>query len=354
MTPAGRYLLIFVVFAFSCSFSYAQGIFEKLAGTTDTNYVVSYLDHLTTRVYASQKSAELSFRDERLDENLIYRPNSANILGVGFNYGIIGLNIGFNLPFVNNDDDKYGVTEYLDLQTHIYLRTLTLDFYLQRYKGFHLTTPEGWIVDWPDRDTLPKRPDIQSISVGLNGQYLFNHKRFSYRAPFLQNEWQKKSSGSFLAGGNIFYVDTKGDSSFIPSGVVDTSFFDGLHFSQYRIINGGVIAGYAHTFVAKQHFFLTLSLVGGLSAGGSWVYTSEVGEVDKSGISVAGNLTGRAAIGYNSRKFFVGISYLGIFVRNQSPVPRTWLGYDTGMFRFNIAYRFRLKKDYRILSNPKK
>lgn len=345
-------LLILIMLALLPGLSCSQGLLKKLSGETDTNYVESYLHLLTSRVYASIKSAGVSIGDDRIDQQIVYHPNEPLILGVGANYGILGLNIGFNFPFVNNDDDKYGTTDYLDLQTHIYLRPLTLDLYMQYYKGYHQTDPNDWYTDWPTIDTLPKRPDLQSISLGLNGQYIFNNKKFSLRAPFLQNEWQKKSAGSFLLGGNIFFADIKGDSSLIPTEGGDTAFFDGLHFHQYRVINGGPIAGYAHTFVVKQHFFLTMMLVGGLSGGGSWAYTAEKDEADRSGFTVAGNLTGRVALGYNSRRVYVGVSYLGILIRNQSPVPETWLGYNTGMFRFNVVYRFKLKKDYRILSRP--
>lgn len=345
-------LIILIIFALMLGPSNAQGFFKKLAGETDTNYVESYLHLLTSRVYASIKSAGVSIGDESLNQQIVYHPNEPLILGIGANYGVIGLNVGFNFPFVNNDDDKYGKTDYIDLQTHIYLRPLTLDLYLQYYKGYHQTDPNDWYTDWPAIDTLPKRPDIQSISLGLNGQYIFNNKKFSLRAPFLQNEWQKKSAGSFLLGGNIFFADIQGDSSLIPSSGGDTTFFDGLHFHQYRVINGGPVAGYAHTFVVKQHFFLTMMLVGGLSGGGSWAYTEEKDEADRSGFTVAGNLTGRVALGYNSRRVYVGVSYLGILIRNQSPVPQTWLGYNTGMFRFNIVYRFKLKKDLRFLSRP--
>ena len=342
-------LIISLLLAFPAG---AQGFLTKLSGENDTNYVESFLDQLTTRVYASIKTTEISMRDQNINKNLIYHPNDALILGFGFNYGILGLNIGFNLPFINNDDAKYGKTDYLDLQTHVYFRPFILDIYAQIYKGYHLTEPNDWITDWPSNDTFPARPDISSVSIGLNGHYIFNHKKFSYRAPFLQNEWQKKSAGSFLLGGNMFYVDTKGDSSFIPKE--DTLFFEGTHFSQSRIANIGVNAGYAQTFVVKQHFFLTMSLVGGLSGGGSWIYTSEEGEIDRSGFTVAGNISGRVALGYNSKKFFAGVSYLWIFIRNQSPIPQTWLGYDTGMFRFNIVYRFRLKRDLRFLSRTEK
>jgi len=344
-------LILFILFTNSIK---SQGILNALAGENDSNYVESYLNYLTTRVYASLKTAEISLRDQNVQKNLIYHPNDAMILGFGFNYGILGLNIGFKFPFINNDDDKYGKTDYLDLQTHIYTRPLVLDLYAQYYKGYHLTSPNDWIINWPSGDSLPKRPDIYSISFGLNGQYIFNNKKFSYRAAFLQNEWQKKSAGSFLVGANIFYVDTKGDSSFIPKSYSDSSFFGGLHFSQYRLFNMGVTAGYAQTFVLKQHWFFTLALVGGLSGGGSWVYTSEEGEPDRSGFTAAMNLSGRIALGYNSSRFYAGVSYLGIFVRNQSPVPETWLGYDTGLFRINIVYRFRLKKDLRILNRSEK
>ena len=111
-------LIIIIISLLLASQAGAQGILKKLSGEFDTNYVESYLDQLTTRVYASVKTAEISLRDQNIKKDLIYHANSALILGFGFNYGIIGLNIGFNLPFINNDDDIYGKTDYLDLQTH--------------------------------------------------------------------------------------------------------------------------------------------------------------------------------------------------------------------------------------------
>jgi hypothetical protein len=341
-----------IILFFLSSNIFGQGVFKRLSGETDTNYVESYLDHLTTRVYASIKTAEVIFRDENLRKSLIYNPNDALVLGVGFNYGILGLNIGYKFPFANRDDDKYGTTEYLDLQTHIYTRPVTLDIYAQFYSGYYVTKPEEWISDWPDTNTYPKRPDISTVSLGLNGQYIFKHKKFSYRAAFVQNEWQKKSAGSFILGGNVFYVDIKGDSSLIPKDDLDSNFFANTHFSQSRIFNFGITAGYAQTFVIKQHWFITLSLVGGFAGGGSWIYTSEEGEPDRSGFTLAGSITGRGAFGYNSRTFYAGISYLGVYNRTQSPVPNSWIGYNTGVYRFNIVYRFRLNKDFRLLSRP--
>ncbi|MBE9517967.1 MAG: DUF4421 family protein [Bacteroidetes bacterium] len=38
--------------------------------------------------------------------------------------------------------------------------------------------------------------DLRTNIIGLNVQYLFNSERYSYKASFLQNEFQKRSAGS--------------------------------------------------------------------------------------------------------------------------------------------------------------
>ncbi len=94
-----RFVIIFFILL-QCADVRAQGIFKKLSGEADTNYVVSYLDHLTTRLYASIKSAGITLGDEKNDKQIVYHPNEPLILGIGANYGILGLNIGFNFPFI--------------------------------------------------------------------------------------------------------------------------------------------------------------------------------------------------------------------------------------------------------------
>ena len=232
-TPMSILLPFFLVLVFMgtpCLLS-GQGFLKKLNEGPDTNYVESYLDHLTSRLYASVKTANVTLRDNEPSKSIVYRPNSPLIVGFGFNYGILGLNIGFNLPFLNDNEHKRGKTSYRDLQTHVYLRPVTLDIYLQLYEGYYQTNPNNWYTDWPVFDTLPQRPDVKSVSAGLNGQYIFNNKKFSYRAAFLQNEWQKKSAGSFLAGGSIFFADVMGDYSLIPSDGVSDNFYEGLHLA---------------------------------------------------------------------------------------------------------------------------
>jgi hypothetical protein len=46
-----------------------------------------------------------------------------------------------------------------------------------------------------------------------------NPQRFSFNAAMTQNEWQKKSAGSFMIGGLVYYGQIKGDSSLVPKQV---------------------------------------------------------------------------------------------------------------------------------------
>jgi hypothetical protein len=54
----------------------------------------------------------------------------------------------------------------------------------------------------PDED-IPAdeiRDDIRSISTVLQYLFAFDYDKFSLKAPFIQNEIQRKSAGSLLIG----------------------------------------------------------------------------------------------------------------------------------------------------------
>jgi len=52
--------------------------------------------------------------------------------------------------------------------------------------------------------------------------------------------------------------------------------------------------------------------------------------------------------GYHFDKIFVGISLANFQYITPTPINQTFIRWQTGNLRFNIAYRFNLKKDYEI------
>lgn len=314
-----------------------------LQSENDTNYVEDLTRDLTVRIYGSRKYNYYDMHDRGIKEEILYRPNANNNVGVGFNYKFIGLNLGFNLPFINHDDDRYGKTKYLDLQTHLYTRKLVVDFYGQYYQGYYNSTTKRFFDNAISVNADAIRPDIINTNIGLHGQYIFNHERFSYRAAFLQNEYQKKSAGSPLVGAEIFAWQMRGDSALVPAEARAEGFYGGLPFTRSSNISLAVNGGYAYTLVIARHFFITGSLAVGAGVNRS-VLAMNDGTGKEHGFDWQLNTTFRLAAGYNSRKYYVGVHYVDMSTRGGSPLPKTWQTFGAGNLRFSIVRRFALKK----------
>jgi hypothetical protein len=309
----------------------------------DSGYIEDHTKDITFRVFGSRKYNFYDIVDHRRDQDVFYRPNTPFNLGFGVNYKFLGINLAFNLPFINKED-KYGKTRGLDLQSHFYARKLVIDFYGQFYKGYYLAKSKGLLNGiTPDNTKLPVRPDIHNLTLGLGIQYVFNDSKFSYRAAYLQNDYQKKSAGSFLIGAELFGVRMKGDSSLVPRNLAKNGFFDSQRFNRTGIVSLAASAGYAYTFVYKKHFFLTFSLTG--SIGTNYSSLSLVpagGRIGKFGLQL--NNTERISLGYNSKLYFAGIHYMNFTTRSNSPVPDTYQRIGAGDFRISVARRFKLKR----------
>jgi len=329
-----------------CSISaIGQISFDVGKENIDTNYIESYYNDLVVRTFTSTKYTTTGINDSKLEQNLVYHPNDRTNIGFGFNYRWIGLNLGFNLGFINNDNDTYGETKFWDLQTQFYLRKFVIDFYLQQYSGFYLENTGEVMENWPNDGSYYIRRDISTYIGGVNVQYIFNYRKFSYRAAYLQNERQKRSAGSWTLGGAAYISGSDGDSSFIPTNIKYPDIFNGQDFNRSRSFNLGFNGGYGHSFVIKSKFFFTISLVAGFALGASSIHIIDEEEDTQSGLTVDFTGTSRVAFGYNNRRLYIGFAFVNLFIRSNSPIEKMWHIYDSGKIRFNIAYRFSLKKN---------
>lgn len=293
----------------------------------------------------------MGYFDRQASKSLYYLPNNKLLMGLGVNHGFLGLNIGINFPFVNQDDDRYGETKYHDFTLRVYSPRLNLTAYLQHYKGFYLRNTAAMIKDWTDGDPYYIRPDIRNFNIGLDFAYIFNSRRFSYRAAVVQTEWQKKSAGSFLLGGNILYNTTRADSSLIPGKIAFPEFFDSLRFDRSDIFTIGPFAGYAYTLVIRRHIFLTGSINGSFNTGYTQLMLLESEHRYKSGINLGYRVEVLVSAGYNSPKHYAGFSYVNMAQQSQAPLPGRTASFNTGMFRINLVRRFTTQKPVRLL-NP--
>ena len=318
-----------------------------LNGGFDSTYVLDYTHMLTGRVYVSTKFNAMDVDDRELASHIEYRPNTNVNLGVGASYRALTLNIGVGVPALNRDDSLRGETSYIDAQGNMYGRRFAINLFAQTYRGYYidqLSFP-GFAQDSDYAAVLNGdrlRPDMRQRNFGASVLHILNNRRFSYRAAFNQDAWQRKSAGSWLVGGNFVYQGMRADRSAIPAAI-DSSWREPLRFRRIDQVELGAMGGYAHTFVVMQRVYFSITGCIGLGLVRS-ASSIRQGEGYESRTHWGANLRsqGRIAAGYNSARTNVGLSY----VNEQSQTtlaPKAIYGWSVGNFRVFFVRRFDLR-----------
>jgi hypothetical protein len=253
------------------------------------------------------------------------------------------------MPFINVDEDLYGKSKYYDFQAHTILRSFIIDLYLQWNKGYYMANPEDVLPGYTGGPVKPVRGDLRTNIVGLNVQYLFNSTRFSYKASFLQNEFQKKSAGSPIVGIEAYWMLAMSDSAMVGRDIPASGFVNDQPFNQADIVNAGINGGYTYTLVWKQRVHLSMSTVIGVSGGTNRIHYTAASDTYNEGLTYGFNNTSRVSLGFNNSHYYVGISYIRFSMTNRVGEGGEWLGYSTGNIRFNIAKRFITKRPIKVL-----
>ncbi len=282
--------------------------FGFLNSERDTNYIINKSDRFCLRIFTSSKYNQLQLNKTSYEQTLKLYPNDKTSLGIGFSYKWLGLGIGFSFPFMNKDDNIYGETNRFDFQLNTYSKKIGFDTHLQYYKGFYLKNVNN-LITW-NSPIYPLLPDMETLSMGMNGYYIFNHERFSYRSVFLHNEVQRKSAGSFILGAFWTFNYAISPTHFLSNDIQLSNRYDTIfNLVAYRAFQWGIAIGYAHTFVIWENFFLHMSFVPKL---GLYRVTTGTVENGKGIISIAdkfgSGLDFRIAFGGEHTHFYWGIT----------------------------------------------
>lgn len=296
----------------------------------DTTYYISLADQMLTRFYFSRKYTNLELGAPRGEDRLRYKPNTTLNMGVGATYRSLTLNLAYGFPFLNRNEEK-GKTKYLDLQSHIYTRKWSYDFWGQFYKGYYMKRSA---IDGGSGYYL--RPDMGVTLLGISAYNIVGHERFSYRAAFVQNERQLKSAGSWLLGAEIYYGRATADSALVPGALKDR--FDQREVERVRFLDIGPGAGYAYNWVIHNDFFLGMAATINLNIG----FVREITPADsRERLGFSPNFIYRATGGYNSERWMASLSLVGNRVSARGPSSSYNYSFSTGNYRATLAYRFK-------------
>jgi hypothetical protein len=197
---------------------------------------------------------------------------------------------------------------------------------------------------WNSGNGYPLRGDLRTHLLGVNVQHLFNSSRYSYKAAFLQNEFQKRSAGSPIAGIEAYYMLGMSDSVMVQSQIPPQGFLDDQPFNQVDIANAGVNGGYAYTFVWNEKLSLSLSTLFGISGGYNQVHYTDNSITYLSGLTAGLTNSTRISFGINSKRYYVGLSYRYFSMSNLSPGYADWFSYSTGKYQNQPGQAFPVEQ----------
>lgn len=297
----------------------------------DNGYYITYPEKLTLRLYLSQKFAPVTISADNSDKDLNYKTTAKLTLGAGFTYKSATLNLGYGFGFLNPEKER-GKTKGLDFQFHLYPKKWAVDLLGTFKKGYYLDPKDNNGLNLAN---YYLRPDFKRNVVGLSVFRVPNSGRFSYRAAQNQNDWQTKSAGSLLYGGEAYFGAVKGDSALVPGQASSNFKQAGIDRVSFLSIGPGV--GYAYTLVLNKNFFISASAIGSLDVNFS---SEEKGGSKMKATSIIPGGIYKGAFGYNSAVWSVSATITGnaLYVGSQSSGKEYFI--PTGILRFTVARKF--------------
>jgi len=109
-------------------------------------------------------------------------------------------------------------------------------------------------------------PDMNLFSIGAYGYWVYNSRKFSLRAAFIQNEKQVKSAGSFMIRPGFSFFEVTSDTGIIPGTIVTT-----YKLAKNEVVKGGrffsfsLAPGYTYTLVFLRNVYINAAVFPGVS-----------------------------------------------------------------------------------------
>lgn len=290
--------LIYIVF-----FGGVFGCFAQ-KDSLQNPYFKSYDDKVTASTYYldTSNNFQIGFDFEGQKKYLDLNPNRREQLGVSLSYKFIDVSFGFAPKFfdVNKDNSN---SKLFSFNTRFYYKKWMQSFTFINQKGFYAIDDEV-SVDFPR---------MRSTKIGGTTSYIFNDK-FSYKTLVNQNEWQTKSSGSFIPTFSFYYTNLNLNNE--PNS------------SNADIYVFSLAPSYFYNFVISDRVLIGTGIAFGAG----------INDIDGD-VSALYQLDLNLKLAYNTDRFF---AYASLNTLNflQSDTAEARLNDNISTLKFSIGYRF--------------
>ena len=317
--------LLISFFVFNSSFA------QNSSDSIRSKYIQRFPDYFFLWPVVKQRSTSFDVKSQTTGQKLTYKPNGDYGLGFGMYIFEIGFELTFSIAPKPSSQAIFGHSKSSDLQLNVLRKSFGLDLFTQHYSGFYRTDSNNPV---PPGMPYPERPDISVWNTGINGVYIFNKNKYSLRAAYNFSERQLRSGGSFILSGTVNTFNLRADSA-VYGGNYIPAFGANGDFVKLDYTTLSVAPGYAHTLVVGN-FFINGSL--SIGPANHWIaYQTSTGSKSETKLNSFADF--RLAFGYNSDRFFTGMSYI-LQARNIKYEKLEFTS-SNSTFKMVVGYRFK-------------
>ncbi len=332
--PIKSIVFILVILAYPF-ISFAQDRQYVMEGTKDPEdadgeYIRKFIKTNEARGFFKVQNTRVEFGSTKEGSKLNRRgffKNSTNQVGLGFSYKIFGADISFSLPQQRVVDSN--------LQ-HLKQFRVGFSYTGRKFAGrVYLNNSKGLVVS----DALKRfqsQPDVKMFKMGAQVVYIFNDLQYSLRASLLQTEMQRKTAGSFLVKGEVFYHNINTGSGLVaPDKDLASVYGDQAGLNYARGPGLLIMPGYGmnFSFFDGQLYVAPMAFLG---AGASYnFYRGTLGSHNKTNLLIGG--MSQLNFGYNNPVMYTNFSISG----ETTSIKLNPSFITTTDFRFNITLGFR-------------
>lgn len=295
-------IIISTIFFFCCNILSSQN-------DTLNNYFISYDEMIITSISIEEinDTFYIGYKDHLERYKAELTPNFERKLNFNFTYKIIDFAIGYTPNFLKSNKAQNRSRNF-NFAFRLNHKQWSQSFMYLNQRGFYL-----------DLDNTIEHfyfPQFRSTKVGGTTSYIFN-KKYSYQTLFNPNEWQSKSTGSFILHFTGYYSKLESEKK-----------EDELNINIYSITTS---PSYYYNFVINKKVLIGAGLNLGIGV-------NIVDNVVDPLIELATNIK----IGYNTDTFFSSIGYNGTSLAFEN--RRENYNNTFNAIKFEIGYRFKPPK----------
>lgn len=258
----------------------------------------------------NNKNARIAFRGPMFDfsihdskeksQKVYYKANVPVTLSASFFYKSVGLTVSKEISSSADELEKYGKTEYTDIQLNYFSKKIGYELFYQKYSGYYLENFNEFGYLEGDQNSI--RPDIYNQNIGLNVFCVFSD-RYNAKTLFNQSEKQKKLNWSVLLMGSLNHLKINSKKILIPSSE-EIYYGDNYSFrgGRYNIITVGPgIAG----ILPLRNFYISETILFGF---GLSLSENQFIDEKQQGLDVFGKINFKIGAGYNGKRIFTGMN----------------------------------------------